>query len=299
MKSLIIFAFLFSTISFAQDNKESFKIIDLSQKQLRIVNSLHSKDSLTRTKVFIDSIYTPYKELWSGYIGDEQNFSRWINKEMIPNLEAYNRRNKIINGSNLYDQIREIKDQLNQMTGIQAKGNWYIFYGPAWTDLGGLANGSMLIDLTHKRNLSYENIIMMIPHEIVHQIYFNTNPHKDSTALGTIIGEGFAVYVNELYWGDKYSLAKNFGYTNEEMIEIANSEENIRNFFIENKDKTDKETIEKFRSRSFQLEEGLPGAIGYYLGYKLVQNYVNKFGKDAWRDVFIKSPSEIYELGGL
>src|SRR5690606_6426962 len=93
----------------------------------------------------------------------------------------------------------------------------YIVYGPAWANLGGLSGGTMFIDLSHSSNRTNEAVMMMFPHEITHQIMSNVNPHYDTTALGSIINEGFAVYMNELYWQEKYTLAEHLGYTAAEL----------------------------------------------------------------------------------
>jgi uncharacterized protein YjaZ len=158
--------------------------------------------------------------------------------------------------------------------------------------------GTMLIDLSHRNNNSNENLMMMFPHELTHQIYSNVNTHNDTTALGSIIGEGFAVYMNQLYWKTSFTLAENLGYTETGLNNAMAQEKAIRKFFEEHKYSTSRETIDQFRSRSFHLKEDLPGAIGYYIGYRIVERYVQKFGKDAWKDVFIKSPREIYTLSG-
>jgi uncharacterized protein YjaZ len=116
--------------------------------------------------------------------------------------------------------------------------------------------------------------------------------------MGSIIGEGFAVYMNKLYWKNKYSLAANLGYSEAELEECKRQEEAIKEVFDKNKFTTDKEEINKFRSRSFRLKEKLPGAIGYYIGYRIIEAYVKKHGRTAWKDVFKKAPKEIYELSG-
>jgi uncharacterized protein YjaZ len=140
--------------------------------------------------------------------------------------------------------------------------------------------------------------MMMFPHEITHQIYSNVNRHHDTTALGSIIGEGFAVYMNQLFWKDKFSLAANLGFTEAELATADKQAGIIKKFFDDNKLVTGRDEINKFRSRGYRLNEELPGAIGYYIGYRIIEQYVKKHGKDAWKDVFTKSPKEILSLSG-
>ncbi|HWJ02961.1 MAG TPA: hypothetical protein VNU93_04730, partial [Verrucomicrobiae bacterium] len=77
-----------------------FRIIDVAQKEIRLFNAYKEKDSLTRSRIFADSLYQPYKAFWSGYMGEEENFVRWANKALT-NLQGFNHRNQKINGEKL------------------------------------------------------------------------------------------------------------------------------------------------------------------------------------------------------
>jgi len=297
---LTILSIAFTTLSLAQESKpaEAFQIIDVSQKELRIMNALKSADSVSRSKIFADSLYQPYEAFWSGYIGSADSYVGWVNDNVIPSLNQYNHRNTQIDGKKLLTQFDEVKERMTSLTGYRPRGRWYIVYGPAWANLGGLSGGTMFIDLAHENNSSNENIMMMFPHELTHQIYSNVNTHNDTTAMGSIIGEGFAVYMNQLYWKDKYSLARNLGYSDSELAEVEQNKELVMDFFNTNKFGTGRATIDKFRNRSFHLRENMPGAIGYYIGYRIIESYVSKHGADSWKDVFTRAPKEIYADSG-
>ena len=297
---LTILSIAFTTLSLAQESKpaEAFQIIDVSQKELRIMNALKSADSVSRSKIFADSLYHPYEAFWSGYIGSADSYVGWVNDNVIPSLNQYNHRNTQIDGKKLLTQFDEVKERMTSLTGYSPRGRWYIVYGPAWANLGGLSGGTMFIDLAHENNSSNENIMMMFPHELTHQIYSNVNTHNDTTAMGSIIGEGFAVYMNQLYWKDKYSLARNLGYSDAELAEVEQNKELVMDFFNTNKFGTGRATIDKFRNRSFHLRENMPGAIGYYIGYRIIESYVSKHGADSWKDVFTRAPKEIYADSG-
>lgn len=298
LTSLIFFLFLQAATAFAQPaDTLPFRIIDIAQKEIRLFNAYKDKDSAGRSRVFADSLYQPYKAFWSGYMGEEEAFVRWANKALT-NLYGYNQRNDKINGQKLLRQFDEVKKGMEALTGYSPRGEWYVVYGPAWTNLGGMTGGTMLIDLSHPSNSSNEAIMMMFPHELTHQIYANVNPHNDTTALGSIIGEGFAVYMNGLYWKNSFTLAEHLGYPEAGLEAAEEQEAIIRQYFEANKYSTDKETILMFRSRGHQLNKDLPGAIGYYIGYKIIDAYVRKHGPDSWKDVFTRSPREIYTASG-
>ena len=294
---LLLFGLAASTASAQPAGTASFRIIDVAQQEIRLFNAYKDKDSTERSRVFADSLYQPYKAFWAGYMGEEENYVRWANKALT-NLYGFNQRHQKINGEQLLRQFDEVKAGMEALTGYSPRGEWYIVYGPAWANLGGLTGGTMFIDLSHRSNSSNEAIMMMFPHELTHQIYANVNPHNDTTALGSIINEGFAVYMNGLYWKKSFTLAEHLGYPEAGLRAAEEQDTLIRRYFEANKYSTDKETILVFRSRDRQLTKDLPGAIGYYIGYKIIDAYVQKHGPDSWKDVFTKSPREIYTASG-
>lgn len=275
--------------AYSQQSKS--EIIDLARLEIKIINNFSiENDSIKKRNLIINKLFTPYQNFWNSYLGSESEFIKWYEN----NIFQY--KNKKINVAKLSQKLKKIKYTISEITGYNPLGTWYIIYGPAWTDLGGLADGTMLIDLAHKNNFSIEQIAKFFPHELSHQIYFNQNKFNDTTALKSIIDEGLAVYINEIYWKNKYSLAENLGYSENELKECIENENLITEFFNINKFSTDKKIINKFRSRNFSiLPKRLPGAIGYYIGYNIVKNYVKKNGKDSWKEIYKKSPLSVYK----
>lgn len=293
---LTLITLVFS-VSFAFAQKK-LNVYDISQNQLQLMNRYQHADSLSRNKMFIESIYQPYQKFWNGYLGNADDVADWLNGAMLK-LPQWQQKNTNINGKKLFIQLKKVAKDMQKLTGYTAYGNWYIVYGPAWTDLGGLSDFAMLIDLAHISNSSNEKIARMFPHELTHQIMANVNKNKDSTAISSIIGEGFAVWMNQKYFKQKFTLAQHLGYSEEE-LKIADSYlDKLKGFFEKNKYTTDRNIIDAFRNRGSKLNEKLPGAIGYYIGYRIIESYVAKNGPDSWRDVFTKSPREISDNSGF
>lgn len=273
-------------------------VSDIATTELRVMENSRNLDSTARAKIFIDSIYTPYRQFWNGYLGEGPDVAGWL-EEAIPLLDQWKAKNVAISSTRLVKELNEVAGQLQKMTGYKAHGNWYIVFGPAWTDLGGLGDFAMLIDLAHKSNNTNEQLLKMFPHELTHQVITNVNTHKDTTAMGPIIGEGFAVWMNQYYWKDKYTLAENLGYSQEELATCDKNLGKLKQFLVTHKYATDAQMIDAFRNRDTKLNPQLPGAIGYYLGYKIIEAYVKKFGENAWKDIFTKSPAQVYEQSGF
>lgn len=296
MKKLIsILSLLVFGVFFAQNK---INAVDVSSVQLRIMQKYRNSDSIQKRKIYSDSIYSPYQELWNGYLGNSDKVVKWHN-ENESQIKAWQQKSEKINGKQISSSLQKFSKEMKKLTGYDAKGTWYILFGPAWTDLGGLGKYAMVIDLSHENNTSIEKVELILPHEITHQIMMTTNKHIDKTALEPIIGEGFAVWMNQKYWKKKYSLTQHLGYTDSELKACEQNLQNIKDFFEKNKFSEDKDIIDILRSRETKLNEKLPGAIGYYIGYKIIEQYVLKNGKDSWKDVFTKSPREIYEKSGF
>ncbi len=298
LNTFMIILFVCSCISVlaqtSSTQRKGLQIIDISQAEIRILTASKNLDSAHRSKLLIDSLYKPYKDFWNGYVGQEDSFLDWMINTAIPALGIIIKKNEKIDGSKLFTAFKNIAVDMQKLTGYEPSGKWYIVYGPAWTDLGGLGSEAMLIDLSHQANSSAEQIIKMLPHELTHQIMTKSNKTKDSSALSTIIGEGFAVYMNEVYWKKKYSPAENLGYSEAEYYQCFEQKKFIKDFFQQHYKCTADSIIQKFRNRSIKINDGLPGAIGYFIGYEIVRMYVIRYGKNSWKDVFIKSPQEIY-----
>lgn len=296
--SSVIFLCCLAINAFTVYAQNSLEIFDISQKQIELMRKYKNAELDVRNKAFVDNVYSPYKQFWEGYLGNGEKVAKWMN-EAIVNLPEFEKKNKSISGRKLIKQFRQVAKEMTRLTGYEPKGKWYVVYGPAWTDLGGLGEFAMLIDLSHENNSSNERIMKMFPHELTHQIMTNVNKHKDESAISSIIGEGFAVWMNQKYWGKKYTLAENLGYSESELQACDKSIEALKKIFLANKYSTDKDIIDAFRNRSQKPAESLPGAIGYYLGYRIVEAYVKKHGTDSWKDIFVKSPREIYEMSGF
>lgn len=296
MKILILFFLMLNAI--VAYSQQSLEVYDISQKQLQLMQKHKNSDVKVRKKIFIDKIYAPYKQFWEGYLGNGDDVAEWMNGAMSK-LSEFEKRNKAVNGKKLIKQFRDVAKEMKNLTGYEPKGKWYVVYGPAWTDMGGLGDFAMLIDLSHENNSSNEKILRSFPHELTHQIMTNVNKNKDDSAISPIVGEGFAVWMNQKYWKQKYTLAQNLGYTETELQACDKNIEILKKMFLANKYSTDKDVIDAFRNRSQKPAESLPGAVGYYLGYRIVEAYVKKNGVNSWKDIFVKSPRDIYEMSGF
>ena len=286
------------------NEKGSLQIIDISQKQLSLYNLHQATDSVKRVRIFRDSLYYPYRDVWDGYLGSMETFDAVAEYYGVRMIEKLNSKNQLFysdnNAGELLNAFNEVKDGMIELTGYSPRGKWYLLYGAAQVNLGGVGDGVMFIDFSYPGNKDLHSVINWFPHELNHQFFDRTNTDTASHVLELCINEGLAVYVNKLYWNrlggkEDYSVAQSLSYTEEEMEAVSNNWDYILDYFRNNYLSTDQNVKNSFGSRSIKLKPELPGAIGYVIGYRIVDNYVKINGKDSWKDIYKAGFNEVLD----
>lgn len=284
--------FLFQIKSHAQNNQTSeIEIIDISQKQIELMNLIQNEPLEKRNTTLIDSIYKPNSYLWNGYLGSESDFTDWINNTAYNELESYNSKANEIDLSKLNDYFLKTVQEMEKFTSYKPYGKWYIFFGPKWTNLGGFDDGTMLIDLAHKSNKSIGDIKIFFPHEINHQIYSNTMEEKNNAVLHRILDEGFACYVSYLFHNGKTTIAEELYFTESEYK--ACMEKEIIKLLKKNYKSNNEKISDNFTNRGYKFSEKYPGAIGYYIRFRIVDEFIKREGKDSWKKICEMSPEKV------
>lgn len=271
----------------------NFEIIDLSSKELSLLNEYENMPIERRDSILLDSIYYPNSYLWKGYLGSETDFINWVNNTVYDELVIYNKKAEKINLIELNNYFKTTAKNMTLLTGHQPKGKWYMFFGPKWTNLGGFSDGTMLIDLAHNSINNLEDITTFFPHELNHQIYSNTVVHTQTAVLNRILDEGFACYVGNLYHNNRITIAEELGYSEAEYSFCRTNDKEIIGLLKENQLSNDEELARNFADRGYTFSDNYPSAIGYYIGFRIVEEYVKENGKDSWKKIFTMKPEEV------
>lgn len=136
---------LLNLIRVSAQSSEGVHIVDLSQTEIRLFNKANMLDTEAANMLLTDSLFVPYANFWSNYVGSETEFLRWIRKSVYPNLKEMNRLNNRVNREAIVKKIAEA-DALRCPKGV------YVVFGPGCTDVGKFADGTAVIDLMHKQN---------------------------------------------------------------------------------------------------------------------------------------------------
>lgn len=300
LKLLIsIFTLLNLVLQGQQKEDRNIEIIDISKKQIRLMNKYKEKSIVERNSILVDSIYKPNSYLWNGYLGRESDFVNWINNTAYPELTEYIKKAERINLKKLNEYFFKTTDSMIKFTAHEPIGKWYIFFGPKWTNLGGFGDGTMLIDLAHESNNSLKDIKFFFPHEINHQVYSTTNKQQDSAVLYRILDEGFSCYVSSLFHKGQTTIAEELYYTESEYKFCVKNDKEILSLLKENYKSNDKKLSRNFANRGYKFSKDYPGAIGYYIGFRIVEEFVKQNGKDSWRKIYSMSPIEVLLKSGI
>lgn len=278
--------------------KTSLEIINLANSQLSLMNDLKNKDKIIRDSIFLKKIYSTNLELWNNYLGDENDFLKWLNNVSFPELNLYQETSKNLKLDELNEYFIETSKKMKTFTGYEPKGKWYIVFGPKWTDAGGFGNGTMVLDLANSKN-SLKHIKLIFPHELNHQIYSHTLPSFESVVLKRIINEGFATYVSYLFHNKETSISQELHYSEEELKTCIENEEKIMVLLKKHYKSNDKDIANLFANRNYKIEKNFPGAIGYYIGFRIVEEFIKKNGKDSWKKIYKITPEKVLEDSGI
>lgn len=279
----------------AQSEDENLQIIDISSRQIELLNKYENEPIDRRNSILVDSMYTPHKKLWSGYLGEEADFVGWINSIVYPELPKYNLKAKEIDLNKLNTYFFETVSEMHDFTGYKPHGKWYVLFGPKWTNLGGFTDGSMFIDLAHDAIRSLSDIQIVFPHEINHQIYSNTLKEKGNAVLSRIIDEGFACYVSYVFHNGSTTISQELHYSELEYQTCVANEVEIIELLRKHYKSNDKQLSRNFASRDYKFSPNLPGAIGYYIGIRIIEGYVRTNGANSWKEVYELSPEVVLE----
>ncbi|MFK7833337.1 MAG: DUF2268 domain-containing putative Zn-dependent protease [Winogradskyella sp.] len=280
-----------------QESSE-FELIDLTKTQLNLMKMFKDEDRIKRDSIFTEKIYEPYLELWNNYLGNKNDFIEWLNTTSFPELNQYQNKAEEINLEDLNKYFKNTKKRMTKFTGFEPVGKWYIVFGPKWTDAGGIGNSAMVLDLANSIN-DTEHIKLLFPHELNHQIYSSTIPNTESIVLKRILDEGFASYVSFLFHKGETTKAQELHYTEKELKTCNENEDMILRKLEKYQNSIDKKIANLFADRSYKIEKDLPGGIGYYIGFRIVEEYVNKNGKESWRNIYTMKPEKVLEQSGI
>ena len=105
--------------------------------------------------------------------------------------------------------------------------------------------------------------------------------------------------MNQLFYGKKYALAD---YLQHGPVELKYCMENdsmifrkLEPFLFTNSP----DHARALANRGEKIFKDGPGAIGYYVGYRICSEYVKRNGKESWKDIYTLPVTTVFSKSGL
>ncbi len=273
------------------------KVHHVWKTQVRAVHRTAVGGIRDRVRMLGDSAYSPYAAFWDGYLSNAARFKRWARR----NLDLVgDPRSSVPVQHDFLPEITEVTVRIEEITGSRGCSEWYLVYGPGWANLGGMSTGQMFVDfLGLPKEDPLGNIRGSLPHEVGHVI--RTGPPNDpgrGTVLGSIIEEGFATYLGDLYFGEEVSPRQALGYSEDEWRWAREHEAELWHKAASELGETDRDVIFQYRAaRAHLIPEG-PPKVGYFIGYRIVEAYLDRHGLESLPDLLILPVGDILIRSG-
>ncbi len=311
----ILIIFFFSTVSYSQDAYEkaysiikerpqtsisllgnSIQVVNIYKQQIISIYESGNKSEEERIDQFVKDVYIPNKEFWNNFF-NENGFRKWVHKSWAKFKDVSTPGFSIPFKINFDSLFTETVVKVNKLTSRKPVGKWYLVYGNKAANMGGFYNGDMFVDFFGIGNSGTEHLIFNLPHEINHQIFSNSN-NDNRTLLYTIIDEGFACYVNCLYWDKNILPAKSINFTDAEWDWCIKNESRIFNYAKAYLDSTDRKIINSFQRAHQYIFDSAPDRIAYFIGFRICQAFVKENGIESWSKIYDLPPKKVLELSG-
>lgn len=256
----------------------------------------------------IDEVYKRHQKIWDelyAVLFDEYLFSTeqgmisWNRKIFEEKKDSIESRVKKLMHLGFSEKLSSALKGIEELTSRSPKNiRLSIILSPfEGIGFGGIENDAFILDLLDN-NFDIVNMVEEgIPHELNHFIYDPTrqdDPHRD-TPLRLIIDEGFACFYAYKYFEGEISKAQAVEQMSQTDWEwYLNHEKEVYKkcepFFYYQGDEDP--------LRRLGQELNAPKTLFYWLGFRIIEFYVKKYGEDSWLDIYDLPVKDVLEKSG-
>ena len=263
--------------------------------------------------MIINKVYRPHNELWDGcyaMIFGEENaskfntkagFIQW-NKTLYPdNRMEFDKIATSYLSYNIDSLFRVNLIKFNKIVPHAPKLRMSIAFVPfQGIGFGGCADDMFVYELNNPDYDLKFSLEKGVPHEFNHAAYepFRKKDPLGETALGQTIDEGFACYFTWAFF-DRKEPKEIFveNMTKKEWDWYLAHEKEIfakcKPYFM---DKSGDNPL--LRNDKLRLFPDAPHSLNYWLGFRIVELYVIRHGKDSWKNIYTLPMKKLYEESG-
>ena len=292
---------------------DSIKIKNITIHNLFKSQILAHKNNDFDSVMIVQNVYLPHKKLWDscyGMIFGEENGKKFNNKTGMVQWNKMlfgndkdliiERTNAVLN-LNINKLISKNIQKFNRMVPYQPNAEISLIFTPfPGIGFGGCSFDQFALELNNRSLEINYTLERGLPHELNHLVYEkfrNSRTDKDS-ALSQTIDEGFACYFTYVFFDKKiseYEAVENMSKENWDWY-LKNEKE----IFLKTKDYFSDTSGENplLRNDKLKLFPDAPKTLYYWLGFRIISKYVEKFGRDSWKKIYDMKPNEILEKSG-
>ena len=292
---------------------DSIKIQNITIHNLFKSQILAHRDNAFDSMLIVKNVYLPHQKLWDScyaqIFGDEnaarfnneQGMIKWNRTLFEKNRSEFIENTKTITEININKLIKSNLEKFNRLVPYQPHAKISILFTPiSGIGFGGCDSQQFALELNNESiNISY-TLQKGLPHELNHLVYekFRNNDIDKNSALSQTIDEGFACYFTFIFFDKKIT----------EYEAVENMSKKDWEWFLKNEKEIFTKTKSYFsdssgnnpllRNDRHKLFPEAPKTLNYWLGFRIVSKYVEKYGENSWKDIYKLSAKEVLEKSG-
>lgn len=289
---------------------DSIKVDEIVIKNLFKSQILAHRGSDFDSIMIVEKVYKPHKKIWDNCYGmiygegnapkfnTEKGMISWNKTLYLENKTFFNKRAEKLLETNLDSTLQNNLNRFNKLVPYKVKSTISILFTPiTGIVFGGCDNDQFCIELNYKEQDIEYTIEKGLPHELNHLAYepLRENDPKKNTALRQTIDEGFACYFTWIFFNKEIKKYE----------AVENMTENDWNWYLANEKKLFNELKQYFEDESgdnpllrndkLQLFKDAPKSLNYWLGFRIIEKYVEKNGTDSWKDIYELNVQEVLD----
>lgn len=292
---------------------DSIKVGNITILNLFKYQILAHKNNHYDSTMIVQKVYNPHKDLWNncyGTIFGEENSSKFNNERgMIEwnktiytdNKDFFDDRVKEILNIDLEKTLKSNLDKFQKLVPHQPQAKISILFTPVQgIGFGGCNANEFCFELNNKDYDVAYTIEKGIPHELNHLVYekFRKEHTNSNSALTQTIDEGFACYFAWVFFDKKEPKYKFVEEMNENEWNwyMSNEKEiytSLKTYF--NDESGDNPLL---RNDKFELFKDAPKSLNYWLGFRIVEKYIENNGKNSWKDIYGLDSKTVLQKSG-
>lgn len=301
------------------DYKKIEQISDAIQIENITVKNLFKYQILAHQSKIFDSamidrnVYRPHQKLWDScygvIFGDENGkkfnnsagMIKWNRTLLSNDKQDLIKRTKLITDINLNKLIRKNLSKFSQLVPYQPKAKLSLLFTPiTGIGFGGCNAEQFALEINNPGVDIEYTLTKGLPHEFNHLVYEkfrNADPERES-ALSQTIDEGFACYFTYVFFDRKISQHE----------AVENMSQQQWDWYIKNEKEIFNKVKEFFsdtsgdnpllRNEKIKFFPDAPKTLNYWLGFRIITKYVEKNGKDSWKDLYTLTAKDVLSKSG-